>query len=205
MLNVRLRAYKRPHRGAVVGGFWVIFALAVLVGCGPNMQRQPRYQPYDASQFFPDGTSSRPLEADTVSRENLHTDTLRYTGKINGKLADTFPLPVTRDLLTRGHERYGIYCAPCHGPLGDGNGVIVQRGFSQPPSFHTDTLRNAPAGLFFDVITNGYGLMYPYAARVQPDDRWAIAAYIRALQLSQHATLHDVPPDQQPKLQEAQP
>jgi mono/diheme cytochrome c family protein len=118
-----------------------------------------------------------------------------------GEDTTTFPYPVTRSILERGHERYNIYCMPCHGLAGYGDGMIVQRGFSPPPSFHTDRLRQAPVGHFYDVITNGYGAMYSYASRVSPDDRWAIIAYIRALQLSQHATIADVPPEEQQKLQ----
>jgi mono/diheme cytochrome c family protein len=126
-----------------------------------------------------------------------------YAGLENGTQATDFPFPVTSDVLARGQERYDIYCTPCHGYAGYGDGVIVQRGLTPPPSFHSDRLRAAPVGHFFDVITNGFGVMYSYGDRVQPEDRWAIAAYIRALQLSQDATLDDVPPDVQPTLQAA--
>jgi mono/diheme cytochrome c family protein len=123
-----------------------------------------------------------------------------YTGKVNGQAVTTFPFPITRDVLARGHERFDIYCSPCHSRTGEGNGVIVQRGFSHPPSYHTDRLRAAPVGHFFDVITNGFGAMQSYAARVEPQDRWAIIAYIRALQLSRNARASDVPADKQAEL-----
>ncbi|MDW8167442.1 MAG: cytochrome c [Acidobacteriota bacterium] len=125
-----------------------------------------------------------------------------YTGKVRGQLAETFPFPITRSILERGRERYDIFCAPCHGRDGYGEGMIVQRGFRQPSSFHTDRLRQAPVGYFFDVITNGFGTMYSYASRIPPEDRWAIVAYIRALQLSQNARLQDVPPAERRRLTE---
>jgi mono/diheme cytochrome c family protein len=164
-----------------------------LVGCRLDMHIQPRYNPLDPSEFFGDGRSARPEVPGTVARGNLRSDELLYTGKVNGQLADVFPFPITRAVLERGRERYNIYCAPCHDYTGSGRGMVVQRGFPPPPSYQIDRLVKAPAGHFFDVITNGYGTMYNYAARVTPEDRWAITAYIRALQLSQHASLEDVP------------
>jgi hypothetical protein len=165
------------------------------------MHDQPRYEPLEASGFFADGRASRPLVPGTVARGQLHTDTHFYLGKVDGTLVDTLPLPVTRPLLERGRERYDIYCAPCHDRLGSGQGMIVRRGFRSPPSLHIDRLREAPIGHFFDVISNGFGVMTDYAAQVAPPDRWAIAAYIRALQLSQHAQMTDVPAEIRPQLQ----
>jgi hypothetical protein len=165
------------------------------------MHDQPRYEPLEASSFFADGRASRPLVPGTVARGQLRTDTHFYLGKVDGALVDALPLPVTRPLLERGRERYDIYCSPCHDRLGSGQGMIVRRGFRRPPSLHIDRLREAPIGHFFDVISNGFGVMTDYAAQVTPPDRWAIAAYIRALQLSQHAQLADVPADIQPQLQ----
>jgi len=152
------------------------------------------------SAFFEDGRASRPLVEGTVPRGYAKTDAHLYTGKVNGRLAETFPFPITRPILERGRERYDIFCAPCHGRDGYGEGMIIQRGFRPPPSFHTDRLRQAPVGHFFEVITNGFGTMYGYASRIRPEDRWAIIAYIRALQLSQNATLQDVPPAERRRL-----
>ena len=165
------------------------------VGCRPDMNDQPYSKPLQRSEFFPDGMASRPVVANSVARGHLQEDEAFSTGLMGTNLVETFPIPVTRELLQRGHERYDIFCSVCHGRTGEGNGLIVQRGFPAPPSFHIDRLRNAPAGHFFHVITHGYGIMYSYATPVPPADRWAIAAYIRALQLSQNATLDDVPPE----------
>ena len=170
----------------------VLFS-ALLLGCRQDMHVQPKYVPGDPSSFFPDGRSERPPVAGTVARGQLRTDELLYAGRTNGTVADIFPFPITSADLSRGRERYNIYCSPCHDYTGSGNGMIVQRGFPSPPSFHIERLRQAPAGHFFEVITNGLGLMYSYASRVSPDDRWRIAAYIRALQLSQHGAMGDVP------------
>ena len=145
--------------------------------------------------------ASRPLVPHTVARGHLNADEAFYTGKIGTNLVTTFPFPMTRALLERGRERFDIYCSPCHGRTGEGNGMIVQRGFPPPPSYHIDRLRQAPAGHFVDVITHGYGIMYSYAARVEPADRWAIAGYIRALQKSRDATLPEVPPEERVKLE----
>jgi mono/diheme cytochrome c family protein len=165
---------------------------AVAFGCRQDMFNQPKLRPLQASTFFADGRASRPLPEDTVARGGLHADELLYTARIGGAVADQFPFPVTAQVLDRGQERFNIFCSPCHGRLGAGNGMIVQRGFKQPPSFHSDRLRQAPAGHFFDVMTNGFGVMYDYRSRIVPEDRWAIAAYIRALQLSQHASVDDL-------------
>jgi mono/diheme cytochrome c family protein len=130
----------------------------------------------------------------------MRTDELKYTGRVNGVVADQFPFPVTREVLERGRARYNIYCSPCHDYTGSGRGMIVQRGFPPPPSYHIERLRQAPAGHFFEVMTNGFGAMYSYSGRITPEDRWAIVAYIRALQLSQHATLDDVPAEARQQL-----
>lgn len=160
-----------------------------LTGCGVrlDMHVQPKMKAYRQSDFFPDGRSARPLVPGTVARGQLREDTYLYTGFINGKEGDVMPFPVTEEVLKRGQERFNIYCTPCHSRLGDGNGMIVQRGFRRPPSYQDPRLLNAPIGHFYDVITNGFGAMPDYAAQVAPHDRWAIAAYIRALQLSQRA------------------
>jgi mono/diheme cytochrome c family protein len=157
------------------------------------MHDAPRYEPLEASTFFADGRGSRTLVANTVARGTLREDEHLYQGKINGQLADTFPMPVTLEVMERGRERFNVFCAPCHGRTGQGNGMVVQRGFRAPPSYHEDRLRTAPVGYFFDVMTNGFGAMQDYAAQVPVADRWAIAAYIRALQFSQRATVNDVP------------
>jgi Cytochrome C oxidase, cbb3-type, subunit III len=168
--------------------------IAMLVaGCRLDMHVQPKYLPYEPTNFFGDGRSERQPVTGTVARGQLRLDELLYTGKENGVLADRFPFPISRAELERGRERYNIYCTPCHDYTGQGDGMIVQRGFPPPPSFHIDRLRTAPAGHFFDVMTNGFGSMYSYAARVEPEDRWRIAAYIRVLQASRHGSIDDVP------------
>lgn len=151
------------------------------------MHNQPKYKPFAATTFFDDGRSERPTIDDTVARGQLHLNAARYTGKVDGKDINFFPIQITHADLERGQERFNIYCSPCHGRLGNGHGMIVARGLRQPPSYHDPRLVNAPVGHFFDVMTNGYGAMYSYASRVAVDDRWRIAAYIRALQLSQNA------------------
>ena len=159
------------------------------------MQVQPKYKSLDPSSFFDDGRSARPVVPGTVARDQLRTDEALYTGKLNGVEVNTFPFPITREILERGRDRYNIYCTPCHDRNGEGQGMIVQRGFPPPPSYHIDRLRQAPVGHFYNVITNGYGTMYSYASRITPQDRWAIAAYIRVLQLSQSAKLSDLTED----------
>jgi mono/diheme cytochrome c family protein len=175
----------------------LVLALALALGaCRQDMHDQPRYKPLAATQFFGDGRSARPEIEGTVARGELRIDRARYTGKDeNNKELDAFPFEITRADLQRGQERFNIYCSPCHSRMGDGNGMIVRRGYRRAGDYHTEKLRNAPAGHFFDVITNGYGAMPSYASRVAPDDRWRITAYIRALQLSQNARPEDVPAD----------
>jgi len=182
----------------------VLIPLALLTGCRQDMHLQPKYNPEVPSTFFSDGRSSREPVIGTVAQGELRIDELLYAGKIDGKIADVFPFAITAADLNRGRERFNIYCTPCHGYTGDGDGMIVQRGFPAPPSYHIDRLRQAPAGHFFDVMTHGFGLMYSYAASVSPEDRWRITAYIRALQLSQHAAVTDLSPAEQQKL-ESQP
>lgn len=178
-----------------VNGGAVVLACVVLAGCRQDMHDAPRYAALQASAFFANGASSRVLVANTVARGQLREDEHFYTGKVNGQPANEFPMPITPEVMARGRERFNVFCSPCHGRTGMGNGMIVQRGFRQPPSYHDERLRNAPVGYFFDVMTNGFGAMQDYSAQVPPSDRWAIAAYIRALQLSQGATLADVPAD----------
>jgi mono/diheme cytochrome c family protein len=182
---------------ALSTGALMLFALT---GCRDDMHNQPRYKPLAASEFFADHRSERPEIEGTVARGHLKIDSARYTGKFNGEDIDQFPIPITRDDIERGRERFNIYCTPCHGRLGDGNGMVVLRGYRQAASYYSDKLMKAPVGHFFDVMTNGFGAMPSYASRVQPDDRWRIVAYIRALQLSESAKLTDVPPDQRQNL-----
>ena len=169
-------------------------------GCRQDMHDQPKYQPLERSAFFADGRASRPRVPGTVARGHLDADTLLVTGKIDGKPSETFPVPVTRATIDRGHQRYDVYCSPCHDRVGTGRGMIVQRGYKQPPTFHSDRLRTVPDGYFFQVMTNGFATMPSYAPQVTAADRWAIVAYIRALQYSQHARLDDVPESERAKL-----
>ena len=189
----------RMHGASAKLGLLVLGAVFA-AGCRVDMHIQPRLQSDASSTFFQDGRADRPEIPDTVARGHVRTDELLYTGKINGVVADQFPFPVTPKVLEQGRARFNIYCSPCHDYTGSGKGMIVQRGFPPPPSYHTDKLRSAPVGHFFDVMTEGTGAMYSYAARVSPEDRWAIAAYIRALQLSQHATIDDVPASERQQL-----
>jgi hypothetical protein len=179
-----------------------VCAALLLTGCRLDMHEQPRYNPYSPSTFFADGVSERQPVEGTVPRGEVlgGPDEITDSGTLNGHDIDAFPFPITRAVLDRGRERFNIFCAPCHGLGGDGDGMIVQRGFQQPPSYHIERLRNAPVGHFFSVITNGFGAMYPYGYRILPRDRWAIIAYIRALQLSRQGTINDVPEDQRTKL-----
>ena len=183
----------------------LLFLFLVLVlfptGCRQQMAEQPRYDPLEPSNFFPDGQSARPPVEGTVARGELRDNEVFYTGGIGTSLATEFPIAVTIDVLRRGQERYNIYCTPCHDHTGSGNGMIVQRGYARPRSYHTEDVRRQPAGFFVRVMTQGFGAMPSYAAQISAGDRWAIAAYIRALQLSQNAALADVPADQRGQLQ----
>ncbi|MDP8980293.1 MAG: cytochrome c [Acidobacteriota bacterium] len=173
---------------------------AVFTGCRQDMHNQPRYKPLAESTFFNDHRASRPKVDGTVARGHLRVDTALYTGKQGDQDIDFFPFPITREDLTRGQQRYNIYCSPCHSRVGDGGGLVVLRGFRQPPSYYTDKLKQAPVGHFFDVMTNGFGAMPSYASRVTPEDRWRIIAYIRALQLSEDAKLGDLTAEERAKL-----
>jgi len=170
-------------------------------GCRQDMHDQPKYRPFRPSPLFADGRASRPLVPDTVARGHLNDDALLYTGKSGDAFTDTLPFPATAETLRRGQERYNIFCAPCHDRVGNGGGMIVLRGYRRPPSFHSDRLRQQPAGYFFDVITRGFGAMPNYAQQISARDRWAIVAYLRALQLSQYATLTDVPAEERSTLE----
>ena len=181
----------------------VVVILVLTSGCELRqaMYDQEKYEPLEASNFFPDGQTFRPQVVGTVARGDLNLNEHFYQGKIGGQLATTLPVTVDRELLERGRERYNIYCSPCHDQTGSGNGMIVRRGLKQPPSFHQQRLRDIQVGHFFDVITNGYGVMYSYASRVPVQDRWAIAAYIKLLQRSQNLELDQMPAEDQRQLQ----
>lgn len=180
------------HRRALTG--LLLAGLLACAGCHRDMRDQPRFEPLEKDTFFSNDMSSRPLVPGTVARGHLNEDTAFMTGKEpNGEFVVQVPLELNRKLLDRGRERYTIYCTPCHDRTGSGNGMIVQRGFRRPPSFHLERLREAPAGHFYDVMTKGFGSMPSYAVQIEPRDRWAIVAYVRALQLSQNATIDDVP------------
>jgi hypothetical protein len=168
------------------------------------MANEPRYKPLAASTFFEDGRSARDLVPGTVARGQLPPEDPLYTGRAQGGEVTDLPLPLTRELVARGRERYNIYCTPCHDYVGTGHGMVVRRGYPNPPSFHIPRLRQAPVGHFFAVMTDGYGAMPNYDAVVSPLDRWAIAAYIRALQLSQYAPVAALPAEIQQQLEASQ-
>ena len=175
-----------------IAGMGSLLSVLVLAGCRQDMHDQPKMVPQRGSAIFADGRSARPQVMNTVARSQGHEDAYFYTGLVAGKEGDGMPLPVTMELLQRGQERFNIYCTACHSRVGNGAGMIVQRGYRPAGNFHTDRLRNAPLGHFFAVMTNGYGAMPDYASQLSPADRWAVAAYIRALQLSQNAKQADV-------------
>ena len=162
-------------------------------GCRQDLHDQPKFKPLRESAFFADSRSARPLVQGVVARGDLRDDSLLYSGKVDGADATQFPFSIDATVMARGRQRFDIYCSPCHGRTGLGDGMVVQRGFRRPPSFHDQRLRDASIGHFFDVMTNGFGAMPDYAAQVRVQDRWAIAAYIRALQLSEHAAAADAP------------
>jgi mono/diheme cytochrome c family protein len=167
----------------------------VAAGCRQDMHDGPRYEAFEASSTFADNRASRTAPAGTVARGWLRDDEALYTGKIAGVPVDEFPFPIGREELARGQQRFNIYCTPCHGRLGDGNGMVVQRGLRQAASYHQDRLRQEKNGYFFDVITNGFGAMPDYATQIPVRDRWLIVAYVRTLQLAEHASVNDVPAD----------
>ena len=170
-----------------------MLAMLVLAGCRQDMQDQPKFFPQRGTTFYADGRSARPQVANTVARNQMHADTYFYTGMIDGKEGDGLPIALTAETIARGQERYNVYCTPCHSRVGNGQGMIVQRGYRPAGDFHTQRLRDATLGHFFVVMSNGYGAMPDYSAQLTPADRWRFAAYIRALQLSQNATAADVP------------
>jgi mono/diheme cytochrome c family protein len=167
--------------------------LATASGCRQDMHNQPKYRPLRATTFFADGSSARPHVEGTVARGTLQEDQAFFTGREGSRLVTELPFPVDEQVLARGQERYSIFCAPCHDATGSGRGMVVQRGYRPPASFHEERLRNVEAGYFFDVMTNGFGVMPDYRAQLSARDRWTVVAYIRALQLSQHADRADVP------------
>ena len=181
------------RRAVLAGGVAVLGMLSIVPGCRTDMHDQPKVRPFQSSKFFEDGRASRPLLPGTIARGQLEDDSLLYTGKKGDGFATAFPFPVDAAVLARGRERYDIFCSPCHDRVGEGRGMIVRRGYRAPPSLHEERLRGVAAGYLFDVVTNGFGVMPAYRAQVPVRDRWAIVAYIRALQLSQNATWNDVP------------
>lgn len=189
-------SYGRAARLALVSG--LLLAAGLVAGCRQDMHDTPRYEALEQSDFFADKRGMRPIPEGTVARGMLRDDDVFYTGKLDGEAVAALPAQVTLDaaFIDRGQNRFNIYCAPCHSQLGDGNGTVVQRGYKRPTSFHDPRLRGVAIGYFYDVMTNGFGQMPDYAAQIAPRDRWAIAAYVRALQLSQGATVDDVPADQ---------
>jgi mono/diheme cytochrome c family protein len=164
------------------------------------MHNQPKAIPLRESVFFKNLSSARPILDGTVARGTLQDDAAFFTGKTGATVTDALPFPLTAEVLDRGEQRFNIYCSPCHGPSGHGDGMVVRRGYKHPPSYHTDRLQNVPIGHFYDVMTNGFGAMPDYRAQISPRDRWAIAAYVRALQLSQHASAADLSADERQKL-----
>lgn len=172
----------------------LLFALVTMTACVQKLSYQPKYGPLEESTFFADGQASRPLVPGTVARGMARTDPLLYSGQQDGKPATEFPFRVTTEVVQRGQERFNIYCTPCHGYAGNGDGLVVQRGFPAPPSLHEERLRQAPVGYLFSVITDGHGVMPSYSKQIEVADRWAIIAYVRALQLSEHATAEQLPP-----------
>jgi mono/diheme cytochrome c family protein len=194
----------RPLPGTSVGklrrGAALVLLAAAVTACRQDMHDQPKYRPFRGSETFADGRSARPLVPGTVARGTLREDAVLYTGKAGSDFVADLPVPLTAELLARGRQRYEVFCSPCHGRTGRGDGMIVQRGFKKPSSYHVGRLRQMPVGYFYDVVTNGFGAMSDYAAQVPPLDRWAIAAYVRTLQYSQYAPAADIPADKHPEL-----
>jgi len=183
----------------------VALCLAAVAGCRQDMHNQPKYRALRATAFFADGSSARPLVEGTVARGTLQEDAVFFTGKVGNTPVREIPIAVDAHVVDRGQERFNIFCTPCHDTTGSGRGMVVQRGYRQPPSFHDERLRATDPGYFFDVITNGFGSMPDYRMQIPPADRWAIVAYIRALQLSQHAAATDVPGGDPTKAEAARP
>lgn len=183
--------------------FIALLGTVFLAGCELRqaMYSDGRVKPYESSDVFSDGRSARPLVEGTIARGQLKNDEALFTGKVNNAEVNEFPIAVTRETLERGHERFNIYCSVCHGHAGYGDGMVVQRGFKRPPSFHDAVTKAKTIGHYYDVISNGYGTMPSYREQVPTNDRWAIVAYLRALQLSQGATVADVPADKKAELE----
>jgi len=192
---------KSSHK---VSLFALVVTLAVSTGCSRRqaMYNQPKYEPFEKSDFFADGRANRLPVPGTVAQGDIATNPHLSEGRVNGNIASTYPFEITRDVLNRGKARFQIYCTPCHNQSGDGLGMVVKRGFMQPPSLHIERLRKVPVGHFFNVITNGIGNMSAYNVQIPPEDRWAITAYVRALQFSQNARESDVPAPMRAKLEE---
>ena len=169
--------------------------LLAAAGCRQDMHDQPKFKPLAQSDFYADQRASRPVVAGTIARGQLRDDSPLFTGKAEGKFVETLPIPLSAALLDRGRERYTIYCTPCHGQTGRGDGMVVRRGYRKPSSFHVDRLRGERVGYYYDVMTNGFGAMSDYAAQISVKDRWAIAAYVRALQLSEYANANELDPE----------
>lgn len=181
-----------------------LFVAATATACRQDMHDAPKYEPLEKSAFFKDHRASRQLVEGTIARGKLKEDTLLFTGRDANGLSETFPFPVTEGVLARGQERFNIYCSPCHSRVGDGNGMIAQRGYKHPPTFHDDRMRGMAAGYYVNVITNGFATMPSYALQVAPADRWAIAAYIKALQLSKHVSASDLTSADQAKVEKGE-
>ena len=180
-----------------------VVGLLLVAGCRQDMHNQPKYRPLRAATFFADGSSARALVEGTVARGTLQEDAAFFTGKVGNTPVKELPFPVDDQVLARGQDRFNVFCSPCHDATGSGRGMIVQRGYRQPPSLHDERLRIADAGYFFDVMTNGFGVMPDYRMQLSARDRWAVIAYIRALQLSQHADKADIPGGDPTKAQPA--
>ena len=202
-----VRGPESPIRGKagrrLLGLSLAALSVVAVAGCRQDMHNQPKYRPLRGTAFFADGSSSRPLIEGTVPRGTLQQNDAFFTGKSGNAPVRELPFKVDEAVLSRGQERFNIFCTPCHDATGSGRGMVVQRGFKQPPSFHDERLRNAEAGYFFDVMTNGFGAMPDYRMQLSARDRWAVIAYIRALQLSQHAATTDIPGGDPAKAQPA--
>ena len=200
-----MRAAMSDKRHAALTAVVLVVCATLLSACDirRNMYDQAKFEPYEATDFFGDRQSSRPLDPNTVPREHEYADDHLYRGSVDGIFVDTFPFPVTAEVLERGKSRFNIYCTPCHGAAGYGDGMIVQRGYKQPTDYHSVGLRDnpdKPVGYFYDVISNGFGVMAGYGYQLKPHDRWAVVAYVRALQFSQHAIVGDLPEEDQAAL-----
>jgi mono/diheme cytochrome c family protein len=198
---MRTGAPHRPGRARLLAlGLLAVAVSAGAAGCRQDMHDAPRFTALQKNDFYADHRSERPLIDGTVARGQLRADDAMYLGKTNNQFITRLPMPVTAELVARGQDRFNIYCSPCHSKTGNGDGMVVRRGYKQPPSYHDARLRSQPVGYFYDVITHGFGQMPDYAAQIAPADRWAIVAYVRALQLSQHAAVADVAAADRPKL-----